>query len=158
MARIQNTFWQRNKFKLSGLLLIFPIYFLYQQLNVSFPDAWQTQQVGPFAVTPMPLDMKQPYSHHEDYVKDFMLMFEPGQITQIRQGYLNIGPQPLPLAQLQQDDVGILHGSRHSQHVHGIAPALTLSADDKVWLTLQDWQGEVHVASWSLPDALIPAS
>lgn len=154
MARRYNTFWQRNKFKLSGLVLILPFWFLYQSFQVDFPDTWEAQQLGPFEVTPMPLDLDAPYAHHDDYVKDFMLMFSQGEVADIRQGYLSIGPEPLPLAKLEQDDQGILHGSRHGQHVHGIAPA-SLSANDKVWLTIQDWQGEVYVANWELPPELV---
>ena len=101
MAR-SNTFWQRHKYKLNGLVLVLPFWFLYQSLTPEFPPAWPAQQVGDFEIAPMPLNLKPPYAHHDEYVKDFMLMFSKGDISGIRQGYLNIGPQALPLAQLQQ--------------------------------------------------------
>ena len=103
----------------------------------------------------MPLNLEPPYAHHDEYVKDFYLSFNQGDISRIRQAYVNIGPAALPLAQLQQGEEGILHGSRHGQHVHAIAPK-TLSSKDKVWLTLQTWQGEVYIASWDLPAVLLP--
>ena len=148
-----NSFWQRHKYKLNGLLLVLPFWFLYQSLTPQFPQAWPAQQVGSFEVAPMPLNLEPPYAHHDQYVKDFMLMFNKGDIRAIRQGYLNIGPVALPLAQLQQGEAGILHGSRHSQHVHAIAPK-SLTDSDKVWLTLQTWQGELLTTSWSLAPQL----
>ena len=154
MAR-RNSVWQRHKYKLNGLVLLLPFWFLYQSLTPVFPPAWPAQQVGGFEIAPMPLNLAPPYAHHDQYVKDFMLMFSQGDISSIRQGYLNIGPQALPLAQLQQGEEGILHGSRHGQHVHAIAPK-TLSASDKVWLTLQTWQGDILTTSWDLPPELLP--
>jgi len=153
MAR-SNTFWQRHKYKLNGLVLVLPFWFLYQSLTPEFPPAWPAQQVGDFEIAPMPLNLKPPYAHHDEYVKDFMLMFSKGDISAIRQGYLNIGPQALPLAQLQQGEEGILHGSRHGQHVHAIAPKI-LTTGDKVWLTLQTWQGDTLTTSWELPAELL---
>ena len=153
MAR-SNSFWQRHKYKLNGLVLVLPLWFLYASLTPEFPPMWPAQQVGEFEIAPMPLNLEPPYVHHDEYVKDFMLMFSKGDISSIRQGYLNIGPQALPLAQLQQGEEGILHGSRHGQHVHAIAPK-TLSAGDKVWLTLQTWQGDTLTTSWELPAELL---
>ena len=153
MAR-SNSFWQRHKYKLNGLVLVLPFWFLYQSLTPEFPLAWPAQQLGDFEVSPMPLNLKPPYAHHDEYVKDFMLTFNLGDIRNIRQGYLNIGPSALPLSKLQQGEAGILHGSRHSQHVHAIAPPI-LSASDQVWLTLQTWQGETLITSWPLPAELI---
>lgn len=152
MAR-SNSFWQRNKYKLNGLVLLLPFWFLYQSLTPQFPPSWPAQQIGEFEIAPMPLNLKPPYAHHDKYVKDFYLTFSQGDISSIRQAYINIGPAALPLAQLQQGDEGILHGSRHGQHVHAIAQK-TLSASDKVWLTLQTWQGETLITHWGLPAEL----
>jgi hypothetical protein len=154
MARRKDTFWQRHKYKLNGLVLILPLWFLYQQLTPVFPDAWASQQVGPYEITLIPADLEQPYAHHDDYVKDFTLTFSSGRIDSIRQGFVSIGPQPLPLNRLQQGDTGILHGNRHSQHVHAVAPR-QIRAGDKLWLRIQDWQGQQFVASWPLPEVLI---
>ncbi|MDP5138260.1 hypothetical protein ORJ04_20125 [Rheinheimera baltica] len=153
MAR-SNSFWQRHKYKLNGLVLVLPFWFLYQSLTPEFPAAWPAQQVGGFEISPMPLNQEPPYAHHDEYVKDFMLIFSKGDISTLRQGYLNIGPAALPLAQLQQGEAGILHGSRHGQHVHAIAPK-NLAGRDKVWLTLQTWQDEILTTSWDLPSSLL---
>ena len=101
-------FWARHKFKLNGLVLILPFWFLYQSLTPQFPPAWPAQQVGSFEVAPMPLNLEPPYAHHDEHVKDFMLMFNTGDISNVRQGYLNIGPAPLPLARLQQAGASII--------------------------------------------------
>lgn len=148
------SFWRKYRYQLSGAVLVLPFWFLYQSMTPEFPPAWPVQQVGDFEITPMPLDLKEPYVHHDAYVKDFMLMFNKGKISDIRQGYVNIGPTPVPLEILQQAEDGILHGNRHGQHVHAIAPA-TFSATDKMWLTIETWQGEQLTASWELPETLL---
>ena len=51
-------FWARHKFKLNGLVLILPFWFLYQSLNLQFPPALPKAQLGPFEVTAMPLTSK----------------------------------------------------------------------------------------------------
>jgi hypothetical protein len=120
MAR-RNRFCQRQQYQLNGLLL-FPLWFLYQSLTPVLPPAWPAQRIGNFEISAMPLNLKPPYAHHGAYVKDFLLTFNRGDISAVRQGYLNIGPAPLPLPLLQQGEDGILHGSRHGQHVHAITP------------------------------------
>ena len=144
-----NSFWQLKKYYLNSLVLVLPLWFLYQSLTPVFSPMWPAQQIGQFEIAPMPLNLQPPYAHHDQYVKDFMLTFSKGDISAIRQGYLNIGPAALPLAQLQQGEEGILHGSRHGQHVHAIAPKI-LTTGDKVWLTLQTWQGDTLTTSWEL--------
>ena len=45
MAR-NNSFWQRHKYKLNGLVLVLPFWFLYQSITPVFPPAWPAQQLG----------------------------------------------------------------------------------------------------------------
>ena len=92
--------------------------------------------------------------HHDDYVKDFMLVFEKGEVGNIRQGYANIGTQALPIADLQRSENGILHGNKQGQHVHAIATK-TLTSADSLWILIENWQGEWQVAKWPLPAELI---
>ncbi|MBB1302247.1 hypothetical protein H5183_12930 [Pseudoalteromonas sp. SR44-8] len=154
MARLKSTWWQRYKYLLHASILILPFWFLYQSMILIFPDSWGEQTMGEFTLAPMPLNMGPPYSHHGEYVKDFMVMFNKGKIADVRQGYMNIGPTPLPLSQLSKADEGILHGTRHGQHVHAIAPKL-ITSKDKAWITLQTWQGELLVQSWEIPSQFI---
>ena len=60
----------------------------------------------------------------------------------------------MPLEQLSTGDDGILHGSQHGKEAHAISPKV-LSAEDKVWLTIENWQGELFVISWDLPKILL---
>ncbi|MFT6530115.1 MAG: hypothetical protein ACJAZB_001770 [Psychrosphaera sp.] len=147
-------FLSRHKYKLNGLVLILPFYFLYQSLYPVFPPVWEKHKVGSFEIAPMPYNLDPPYLHDGHYTKDFFIIFSQGSVEDIRQAYLNIGTHALSLAELQQHDEGILHGSQHGQEVHGIAPK-TLSTEHKVWVTIEDWQGDVWVTNWELPKALI---
>lgn len=150
MARLKATFWHRNKFKLSGLLLLLPVYFLYQSLHPTFPDSLPEQQIGDLKIAAMPLDMDGAYQHDGEYIKDFMVLFNQGNPEQIRQGFMSIGPAPLSFDTLQDGDLGILHGSRYGKHVHALASA-EFSASDRIWLTIETWQGELNTISWPLP-------
>ncbi len=154
MSMFNSVFWLKNKYKLSGLILILPVIFLYQSLHPTFPPAWQSQQMGEFKIAPMPLDLKAPYFHHEAYVKDFMLIFEAGDVANIRQGFVNIGPEALAVEAMQDGENGILHGSRHGQHVHAISNA-KIAASDKLWVSLQNWQGEWQVSQWAIPASIL---
>lgn len=154
MARLNNNFWQRNKFKINTLVLILPIYFLYQSLNPTFPDALQVKKIGSFEVSPMPYNLDPPYSHDGHFTKDFFITFHQGKVADIRQAYLNIGVKPLSLAKLEVGDEGILHGSQHGQEVHAISPEV-LKTQDKIWLTIEDWQGKQLITHWDLPVELL---
>ncbi|WP_404338698.1 hypothetical protein [Pseudoalteromonas mariniglutinosa] len=152
MARLKNTAWQRYKYILNAALLALPCWFIYQSLNPQFPAQWQTQTIGEFAITPMPLDLAPPYSHHSEYVKDFYLSFNEGDVSDIRQAYLNIGHSALPINELVIGDEGIMHGTVHGQHVHAIAPQ-KITTNDKLWITIETWQGEQLVQKWDIPSA-----
>lgn len=155
MARRKNTWWTRIKYKLSALVLVLAAYFTYQAFQFpEFPPAWEARTVGPVTIKLQPMNDEPPYTHHDDHVKDFMAFVPEGSVGDIRQAYLNIAPQAKPLAELQSDDVGIMHGSELLQHAHAIAPD-RFAADDKVWLTVQTWQGKIHTTSWKLPERWI---
>ncbi|MEP0177944.1 MAG: hypothetical protein ABJH28_04235 [Paraglaciecola sp.] len=151
MARVKDNWWNRNKFNISGLVLLLSCYFFYQSLNPVFPDMWEAKQVGGFEISPMPYNLDPPYLHDDVYTKDFFLMFNKGQVKDIRQAYLNIGDEPLPLDELQAEGHGILHGSQHGQEVHAIAPK-SFKPEHKLWLTIQNWKGEEFLTSWELQD------
>jgi len=154
MAQVNNNLWNRYKYKINGLIIILPFYFLYQSLSPEFPTAWNTQKIGSFSVTPTPFNAEPPYLHDGNYSKDFMLTFNQGNIEHIRQAYLNIGEEALPLTVLQAKSAGILHGSQHGQEVHAISPE-AFKAEHKMWLTIENWQGKKLVTSWDLPKTLL---
>ena len=154
MARVNNTLWNRYKFKINSFVLVLSCYFLYQSLNPQFPDTWQAKQIGEFNITPMPYNLEAPYLHHGVYTKDFFLIFNKGQVKNIRQAYLNIGVQALTLEELQSDEHGILHGSQHGQEVHALSVKV-LEPEHKLWLTIETWQGKQYITSWNLVPELI---
>ena len=84
-----------------------------------------------------------------------MLIFSKGDIDNIRQAYLSIGENALPVSQVQDHGDGILHGSKHGQEVHAVSPEV-LTINDKIWLTIETWQGQQQTISWEIPEALLP--
>lgn len=146
-----------SKYLINGLVLLLPIYYLFQSMTPSQIAAWPTKQIGDVTITPTPADLNAPYSHHAQYVKDFSFQLASKHIAQIRQGYANIGATALPLATLESGDAGVLHGNAYGLHAHAIAPP-ALSSSDKLWLTIQTWQGDVQVFSWELPAELLNTS
>lgn len=154
MAQAKNTLWRRYKYKISGIVLILPIYFLYHSLFPKFPDVWETKEIGVFKVSPMPFDLDPPYIHGGHYTKDFFITFGQGNVADIRQAYLNIGTDSLSLNELEKGDEGILHGSQHGQEVHAIAPPV-IKPEHKAWLTIETWKGEKLVIHWDIPQELL---
>ena len=152
MARLQKQ--SPRRYLLNGLLLALPAYFIYQALNPQFPPVMNEIEAGDFTLTAMPYDKAAPYQHDGLYVKDFLVMFQHGSVSDVRMAFLNIGDEPLPLEKAQQHELGVLHGTRHGQHVHGLANE-TLSPGDKVWITLQTWDGRIHQGAWRVPSYLL---
>ena len=79
-----DSFWQRYRYYLSGIVLLFPLWYFYQALHPQFPAPWPSQQLGPFTIAPMPLNLKPPYIHHDQYLKDFYLAFQQGDVSTTR--------------------------------------------------------------------------
>lgn len=146
-------FLQRHKYTFNALLLLLPIGF-YNGWFSSYPKSWEAKQIGEFTVKALPLNLDPPYIHDGSYAKDFMILFREGEVANIRQAYLNIGPQAIPLNQLQQSDEGLLHGSPRAQTAHAISQ-VKFSPEDKLWLTIEDWQMQQQVISWDLPAGFI---
>lgn len=144
---------QRHKYKLNALILLLPISF-YNGWFSSYPSSWTAKQIGEFTVKPLPLDFNPPCVHHgtdnNSYAKDFMVLFRQGNVKNIRQAYLTIGPKAPFLSELQQSDAGLLHGSPRAQSAHAISP-MAYGNNDKLWLIIQDWQMQELVVSWELP-------
>ncbi len=138
--------WTRWKYLLNGFLIVAPFWFFYQAMTQTFPAEWPEQTIGPFTAAISPADDAPPYSHHGSYVKDFSVRFCTGCVDNIRVAYLHVGKQPAALA----DDLeGILHGGAVSQNAHAPYP-LSLQPDDRLWLTVQEWNGAIHHTSWPL--------
>lgn len=146
MSRSTVSFWQRYRYLLNAVLLALPVYYFWQAMNPVGQPPLATRALGELSATPVPLDPYAPYLHDGVYVKDFRVDFCDGCISRIRQAYLYAALQPRPL-----DDAGdgILHGSQHALHVHASFPR-QVSEQDRLWLTLETWDGETFHASWPI--------
>lgn len=144
-------YWLRYRFWLSGLVLLASAWFFYRALNPQFPPPWSEQPVGPFTATPMPADNAPPYPHGDAWLKDFSVRFCDGCVQRIRMAHLSVGAVPKPLG----DDLeGVLHGNALLQHVHAPFPA-EVRPSDRLWLTVEDWQGRSYHAAWTLEGAVV---
>jgi len=143
----KKSFLDRWKYRINGFLLIAPVWFFYEALSPSsLPEQWQQQAIGPFSAAPQPADNNPPYAHDGARMKDFSVHFCEGCVQKIRVAWLNVGERPAPLP---NDLAGILHGNSNEQHVH--APYPKVRGDhDKLWLTVQQWDGQLHHAAWTL--------
>lgn len=142
--------WMRYRFKLNGLLLLLPGWFLYQSMNPQFPPALPLAQLGPYDVRVMPLTTDGPYLHHGEWVKDYYLQWCDDCAKRIRQGFLLVSAEKPDLAQLSKGHSSVLHGTQHGLHVHAQSPE-TPKSGDKLWLLIQDWHGQVYTHAWVLP-------
>lgn len=144
----KKTSWQRGMYRVSGLVLIAPVWFFYEAMSPPpLPAQWQRQSIGPFTAAPQPVNNDAPYPHDGAFAKDFSVHFCEGCIAQIRMAWLGVGERP---SALPDDLAGILHGNNHEQHVHAPFPQ-ALGDNDKLWLTVQQWNGQTHHTAWSLP-------
>lgn len=141
--------WQYWKFRLNGLLLVLPFWFLYQALTPVFPPALPAATLGPYTVTVSPLNNDGPYAHHGEWVKDYHLQWCDGCVAKLRQGFLLVSASEPDLAQLSAGHSSLLHGHAHGLHVHAASPAQP-GPNDKLWLVIEDWQGQVYRHSWAL--------
>lgn len=142
----KKSFFYRWRYWFNGILLILPCWFLYQQLNPVFPDPWEKKQLGPFTVQPMPYNLEGPYTYDGKRYKDFSLTFCEGCVEKIRYAYVSVAPEPI---EIPADDTGAIHGNNYGQEVHAPYPD-QLQADDKLWVTVQDWSGNLYHASWDI--------
>lgn len=146
MSRQAPSFWQRRKFYLNALLLLAPVYYFWQAMNPVAQPSLEQKTLGELSATPRPLDPYPPYLHDGVLVKDFRVDFCDGCIPRIRQAYLTAGDAP---EGFPADAEGVLHGNRFALHVHAPFPDTT-DDDDRLWLTVETWDGEVLQTSWPL--------
>lgn len=139
--------WPRARYWLNAFVLIAPAWFFYDALTPVFPAAWPTQAAGPFTVTPTPHDEAGPYPHDGVFVKDFAFRFCDGCAPRIRMAYANAGPAALAEPDGEE---GIVHGHGAMQEAHVPYPAQPGPAD-RLWLTVQEWDGTLHRVAWPLP-------
>ncbi|MFA9462144.1 hypothetical protein [Thiohalorhabdus methylotrophus] len=139
----------RWKYLINGLVLLAPVWFLYDRLTPApLPAPWPEHRAGPVTAAPRPLDDGPPHRHDGMFVKDFRVRLCEGCAARIRSAHLRAAPAP---PTIPADAAGVLHGHGAARHVHAPYPPQP-GADDRLWLTVQTWDGEVHHASWPLPE------
>jgi hypothetical protein len=146
MAKNKQSSPKRWKYCLNGFLLILPFWYLYQQMTPTFPDPLEKKDIGPFTVQPAPLNMKPAYDYGDDYFKDFSLTFCEGCVEKIRYAYMSVGAEPVAMP---KDSHGAIHGASDLKHAHAPFPE-KLSETDKLWVTVQDWEGKSYHVSWEI--------
>jgi hypothetical protein len=146
--------WFRGKYYLSGLVLILPI--------MAFPAYFQRvgtpplgahilpeREVGPFKVTLAEFMAGPPYLAPKNHlVKDYSLRVAEGYPDRIRSIYIRVGEPPniRNLGDFMHGNPYRLHG-----HVRFMEPP---RADEKIWLTIEEWDGTMHQTSWLLSEAM----
>lgn len=150
------TWWGRRRFHLGGLVLLLPLaaapnYFV----RVAAPPLGATilapRQVGPFQVTLAAQLPGAPRPGIDGAArKDYTLAIKDGYPDRIRTAYLRVGPPHGP------NDLGeVLHGDPYRLHVHLPLPA-DWQAGELIWLTLEEWDGRRHQATWPLAETFGP--
>jgi len=121
----------RWKYLLDGLVPVAPT-------RCSYDSLMPAQAAGRFTAAPPPPNEETPY-RYGGYLEEFGCSFCEGHTAKIRTAYVSVGPRPADAAPVD----GILHGSSLPPHVHVPFPPAA-GADDRLWLTVQQWDGQVH--------------
>ncbi|WP_024850373.1 hypothetical protein [Hydrogenovibrio kuenenii] len=140
-------FWLRYRFWINGFILLLPFWFLYQALTPPpLEPKWAKKQNGEFSAEVRPMDKEPPYLHDGEREKDFSVIFGDSCANRVKQAYLKVATSA---PNLPDDDSGIVHGNTSIQHAHVPFPDV-IKTDDRLWLTIQDWQGRIIQLSWVL--------
>lgn len=150
--------WFRGRYCLSGLMLILPlIAFPFYFRQVSAPplgaNILPERQVGDFRVVLAEFRAGPPrVGPKRHLLKDYQLHIRDGYPDRIRTVYLRVGKPP------NDRNLGeIMHGNPYRLGAHVRFPA-TLRADETLWLTLEEWDGSRHQASWPLSQVVTGVS
>jgi len=95
-------------------------------LRALVPEAPAERTVGPRAAAPV--NGGRPYRHKGGRIEDFCFRCGEGRVARIRAAYVSGSPP---------------------QHAHAPFPR-ALGPDDRLWLTVRLWSGEVNHAAWAL--------
>lgn len=150
--------WFRGKYYLSGLILIlpliaFPNYFTRVAVPRLGAHILPEQAVGPFQVTLAEFMPGPPLvGPKEHLLKDYALEIREGYPDRIRSVYIRVGVPP------NARNLGeIMHGTPYRLHAH-VRFMTPPRADERMWLTLEEWDGSIHQASWPLSEVMTGTS
>lgn len=144
--------WERSRFHLSALLLLVPLALAPAALRTPSPElgarALPERTVGPWSVVVSEAKLEAPPSG-EGATKDYNARFCEGCAEAIRAAWLTAGSEPRP-----GTNNGLLHGSPHQLEAHAPYPA-RIAPGDRLWLTVEGWDGRTHEVSWPLHEAAV---
>lgn len=131
----------RNKFHLSALILLVPLYFLPEALSGEAPrlvaDLHHPLTIGPYDLTLVTADERPYRGSGGETVKDYQVHLRPGAMDSIRGIFLRVGkPRSLRAAG------ALAEGSPYRQFAHVLLPD-TLTGDEELWLTIERWDGSI---------------
>ncbi|MFA5632178.1 MAG: PepSY-associated TM helix domain-containing protein [Porticoccaceae bacterium] len=149
--------WSRWRFHLSVLLFLVPLAFLPRYLhqnsaeriaNVEMGEGqvWD-YRIGPWSVRLAEWETQPPELHEGLYEKTFALALCDACVSQVKASYMRVGK---PRSNIKTSGA-LFSGSAYRQLATLTVPE-ALSANAKLWLTLEGWDGTVHRGVVSLAD------
>lgn len=146
--------WFRGRYYLSALILIlpimaFPFYFRQMSTPPLGSNIRPERSIGPFQVTLAEFMPGPPIvapKHH--MLKDYVVHVREGYPDRIRSIYIRVG-KPTNIHTLGD----FMHGNPYRLHGH-VRFMEPPRADDEVWLTIEEWDGTMHQASWPVTEVM----
>lgn len=147
--------WHHWKFRLSGLLLLAPVAVIVSDLMDPHDDfdarVLSSGTVGPWTVTLAEAWQGPPATNLPGTIvmKDLAARFCDGCARDIRAAYLTVDHERPSIDQAGSP----LHGNPHHLEAHVFFPT-TFRGDERLWLTVDAWDGSVFQTSWALAELL----
>ncbi|MGB3865631.1 MAG: thiamine pyrophosphate-binding protein [Xanthobacteraceae bacterium] len=143
--------WQRWRFHLSALVLIVPVAFapafFHENALFDGKKGLGEREIGEIAVGPWSVRLAEFRVVEPDaegragYAKEFTLALCPACVDSVKAAYLRVGqPRNVRVAG------ALFSGTPYRQTAEIRIPERT-TADDKLWLTLEGWDGTLHQAA-----------
>ena len=137
--------WHYWKYRINAILLLLPIFFIYQNSNKPAGLSWHAD-LGHIALVVQSVEQSRPYIYDGRLHRDFSLKLEKGLPQDILQAWINIGPVA---SQPSIGSEGVL--SQRGQIFFAQVPSpQDLDHDDRLWLSLIAKDGRKYSLSWQL--------
>lgn len=149
--------WFRGRYYLSALVLVlpvmaFPAYLKRAGTPPLGANIRPEREIGPYRVTLAEMRPGPPRVGLRGHIfKDYAVRVREGYPDRIRTISIRVGPPP------NRRTLGeIMHGSPYRLHAH-VRFMTPPAADDQIWISIEDWNGTLHQASWPLPEVMTRA-
>ncbi|ALG73507.1 hypothetical protein VY88_21945 [Azospirillum thiophilum] len=140
--------WQRGKFHLSALMLLVPLPFLPNYFSpkpiFAPPEIRRDLTAGAFPLRLVTYDEAPHWGGNGERMKEYRIHLRPADIDRVRGVFLRVGkPRNLRAA-------GALgFGNPYEREAEVAVPAEPAGTEE-LWVTVEDWNGQVHQASTPL--------